>query len=373
MKKLFLLSLILLVNGLNGQIVVGDEVLPKVADTIWMLEDNMPNIRLGNGGQDQYWDFSSLSSGMGMKTVLKKQDQEVIPSALDYDFIVKEEAGVIRFYKQFDKSLKEVALQLPHPLNSNQVILSVYEKPKLIRYSNIKYGDDQTAISLIYHTLSAGQIPNLVKKKLPITADSIRIKVEEIQDFRVDAWGTLLLSYERFEVLRQDVNVRKITSIEVFSAGKWSKINERIIDPNNELLGETSQRHFYYFSNDPDELIAQVKIGNTGRALSASFRGSDNMTNVVNIKAGQQAIILSPNPSFGDVKLEILNADFGKYKFEIFNVIGKRLWEDELLVNRKLNSYKFDFSSLGKGTYLWALTNSQGIRVTTKRMVIITP
>lgn len=357
----------------NAQVTINEGILPSINDTMWTLTDNMPNINLGNAGGNKFWDFSSLSSGMGRKKKLSHNNPNVNPPNIEYDFVIEEEGEIFRFYKRLNSALFEIAVQQPHPLNSGFEVLSKYQTPKLICYAEMKYEDDKTTNALIYYTLPGNNIPSLIQKKLPITADSIRIKVEEVQDMHTDAWGSVRLSYDNFDVLRQALTISRTTTAEVYSAGKWSRINDYILDPNQNILGKRSDSYYIFYANDAKEPIAKVKVGASQQPLYAEFKGSTRLGSLININTGERAFILSPNPSFGNVKLELVNTELGEYTFEIYNVIGKRLWKDELLVNRKFTSYKFDFSFLGKGTYLWALTNSQGVRITTKRLVIITP
>ena len=373
MKKLLILMLLFTSVALHAQISIDETSLPIAGDTIWQLEDNIPNINLGRTGARQTWDFTSLNSGMSKKHVLTTENENLLSTSLAYDFIEQVDRETLILLKKIDNEIYEVAVQRPHPLNSSISVLSTYASPRLKRYANMKYGDDKTASSLIYYSLADEEIPNLVKKKLPITADSIRIKVEEVQDLRNDAWGSVNLSYNSFDVLRQDQTVHMTVSAEVYSAGKWSLINDNILDPGRKLLGTTTERYYNYYASNVKGPLVSIKVSNTDQPLSAIFEGSYSIGSIVNISDEDEAYILSPNPSFGDVKLEMMNAPFDTYKFEVFNVIGKRLWSDELLVNNKFTSYKFDFSFLGKGTYLWALTDSRGIRASTKRLVIITP
>ncbi len=372
MNKTLICILFSIPKLLFAQITIGEESLPKRNDTLWTLEDNMPNIKLGSEGSDKYWDFSSLSSGAAYKIVLKNFDPTVNTKNLDYDYLIKDVNSVVRYYKKKKNEVFEIAIERPHPMNSDYNCFSQYKIPKLMRYVEMKYKDDKSTNSIIYFNLPGKDIPPIIRKRLPITADSLRVKIEEIQDLRIDAWGSLRLSYNTFDVLRQEQNVFITTSVEVYGAGKWSTINSNILDPNKDLLGDRTERYYIFYAKDSKEPIAKVKINVSERPISAEFKASTSMK-LINVESGQRAFILSPNPSFGDVKLEMLNIDYGQYTFEIYNVIGKKIWSDKLLVNRNLESYKFDFSFLGKGTFLWAITNSHGVRLTTKRLVIITP
>lgn len=350
-----------------------DNTLPSNGDTLWTSVDLEPNLRLGRGGPNQYWDFSSLNSGISHKSVLRKTDKLLLLPGFDFDFLQREEKEVIRFFKRIGKKLYEIAVQRPHPLNSDYICFAQYESPKLIKSSEIKYEDDEMNPSIIYYTLPGTEIPTFVKNKLPIKADSIRIKVDEIQDLHMDGWGVLRLSYRNFDVLRQNQYITTTTTAEIYSAGRWSTINSRLLDPNEALLKTIREQHYVFYADHVKEPIAKVKLDALGKSESVAFKASNYVGNLIEMKEGMKEYILSPNPTFGEVKLELVNIDFGNYTFEILDVIGKKLWSKEITISRSLESFKYDFSFLGKGTYLWTITNSNGRPMATKKMVVITP
>jgi hypothetical protein len=358
---------------LSAQVSLDESFLPSVTETSRTLVDNMPRVDLKKQGPDQYWDFSLISSGLAYESTLLANDPEVKDINFDFDFLRKDAEGWIHFYKRTGKRIYEIALQRPHPLNSANTVLSMYDEPLLISYAPLRYQSEMTNRSSIAFTLDAPNIPSIIKKRLPVTADSLRVIYKETRDLRVDAWGTLILSYDRFDVLRQEITSLLSISVEIFSAGKWSKINNNVLDPAGDFLGVSKSREFIFYSDVVKEPVAKIILDRSGEPSIAEIRAPDEIGNLVNANSSKQELILSPNPTYGDIKLELMNLDYGTYKFEVFNILSKKLWDDEIVVERKLSSHRYNFSFLGKGTYLWAITDARGVRVTTKRLVIITP
>lgn len=357
----------------NAQVSLNESSLPSANDVFKTQVDNVPNINLKKQGEDQYWDFTSLSSGLAYQKTLLKNDPEQLHTDFEFDYLIREDNGLLRFYRKTGKKIFEVAIQRPHPLNSSLTVVSRYDDPKLIMYAPMSYKDDLTDLSSISFKLAGNTIPSIIRKRLPVTPDSIRISYRETRDFRVDAWGQVLLSYDRFEVLRQEISSTINTSIEIYSAGKWSRIDNTVLDPTGDLLGLTHERYFVFYSDEVKEPLAKIKVNASNKALYAEIRASDEMKNFISGNTNKKVLLLSPNPTYGDVKLELMNLDYGSHNFEVFNILGEKLWGEEITVDRKLNSYRYNFSFLGKGTYLWAITDAQGVRLTTKRLVIITP
>jgi len=358
---------------LLSQITIDDSVLPVVNDVHKTFIDDMPDVSIGRQGLDQNWNFSSLSSGLIYERNLLPPDPVLIFSPIDYDFFINEGARIIKMYKLVDKQLYEVAVQQPHPLNSNYITFSKYESPKLIAYAPLEYRAEKTNRSTIFYYMPGDQIPDLIQNKLPITADSLRLKVSEVCDFRVDATGSLSLPYDQYDVLRQEVYSRTVTSLEIFSAGKWSRINNDILDPTSEILGSRVERKYLFYSDIENMPLATVRMNSDGIISDIEVKAPEESNNYISANTDQEQLILSPNPTYGDVKLELVNLEPGTYQFKIFNIIGKKLWEEEVVIKRKITSSKYNFGFLGKGTYLWAITDDQGVRLTTKRLIVVTP
>jgi hypothetical protein len=374
MKKCrFFLIFVLLSVCLSAQVSLDESLLPSVNETTRTLVDNMPMIDLKKQGADQYWDFSLISSGLAYESTFLETLPEVSKLTFAYDFLRKDDEGWIHFYEKTSKHIYEIALQRPHPLNSAKTVVAQYDSPLLIMYAPLEYKSDLTNRSSIALTLAANDIPSIINKRLPVTADSLRVIYNETRDFRVDAWGTLVLSYDRFDVLRQEVSSLKSISVEIYTAGRWSEIDNSILDPAGDLLGISQEREFLFYSDQLTETVAKITLDEFGQAAIAEIRASDDASGLVNANTTKQELVLSPNPTYGDIKLELMNLDYGKYNFEVFNILSKKLWGEEIVVDRKLSSQRYNFSFLGKGTYLWSITDAQGVRITTKRMVIITP
>ncbi|WP_235296683.1 T9SS type A sorting domain-containing protein [Portibacter marinus] len=373
MKRSVFVIIFILPVLLKGQITIDEGILPKVNDVYNTFIDDMPEVNLGRQGTDQEWDFSTLNSGLIYQTTMLPPDPVLIFNALDYDFFIHSGNKIYRLFKRQGDELYEVAIQRPHPLNSDFIVFAKYESPKLVAYGPLSYRSEKTDRSNIFFYMPGNQIPQLIQKKLPITADSLRLKVSEVRDFRVDASGTLFLPYDRFDVLRQEITSRTTTSLEIYSAGKWSKINDYILDPTGELLGTVTQKSYVFYANEEPLPLASILLNENGSIKNIEVKAPGTIDNYVPANTDEKRLILSPNPTYGDVKLELMNLEPGKYYFEVFNIIGKKLWGDELDINRKLSSTKYNFSFLGKGTYLWAITDAQGVRITTKRLVIVTP
>ena len=78
-------------------------------------------------------------------------------------------------------------------------------------------------------------------------------------------------------------------------------------------------------------------------------------------------IIISSNPSDGNITLEMNSVLTDNYIIEIRNLLGQIVYNDKIEIQ---DSYKknIDISSHGKGTYLISVSNTEG-RLTKKIII----
>lgn len=74
-----------------------------------------------------------------------------------------------------------------------------------------------------------------------------------------------------------------------------------------------------------------------------------------------------PNPTTGHTIIEAQSTQTGTFLFEVFDLLGKQLHSEKVLLYEGENKFTFDASSLPTGTYLYTLGNAEGKAV--RRMV----
>lgn len=83
-------------------------------------------------------------------------------------------------------------------------------------------------------------------------------------------------------------------------------------------------------------------------------------------------ILAHPNPTFGPTRFEFINYPAGEYKVRLYNIVGKGIWDKSYTLSEN-GVIRADFSFLNKGTYLYSILDADNNKLTTKRLVIITP
>ena len=73
-----------------------------------------------------------------------------------------------------------------------------------------------------------------------------------------------------------------------------------------------------------------------------------------------------PNPTDGQLNVELQATSNFETKLTVYDVIGKKAFEKTTSVNKGLNTIKLDFSTLAKGAYVLQFADATGKIYTTK-------
>lgn len=67
-----------------------------------------------------------------------------------------------------------------------------------------------------------------------------------------------------------------------------------------------------------------------------------------------------PNPVSGLTRIEAQSTQSGAFRFEVFNLVGKRVYTQTVQLYEGANQFTFDAGSLATGTYIYSLGNADG-------------
>ena len=90
------------------------------------------------------------------------------------------------------------------------------------------------------------------------------------------------------------------------------------------------------------------------------------------IAPGEKSVVAYPNPTFGEIYFDLINYPKSKYNLEVFNVVGGKIFSYTFpdIGNTQL---KADLSHLNRGIYQFVITDSNGRRLATQRINIVSP
>jgi hypothetical protein len=377
MKHFVLLLFIIIQNPLTAQIVLQTSTLPRVGDTLRTAIDNLPgNISLLPSGADQRWDFTTLQSPFTRQTVIKSPGegrfQNQFPTA---NMLIELAEGAETYYRFVNGQPSTVQLLGgfgKDPVGLGVEVITKLNPPLVERRAPLRYRDNNLVKSALTIPFSADDLPRAILDQLPITPDSLRIRIALDRQELVDAWGKLIIPGGIYDVLRQKrTEIRDVRVDARLGFLPWQDITGLI--PNSNMIGKDTSVSYHFFSNEAKEPIAVVTMNNAGnRAQRVEYKASNGTTDVQNVKALKPSMYAFPNPAIVNVRFEFSNLNPGNYKVSIYNILGGEVWKNYYYINGQ-RIEKVDISHLRKGTYLYSLQDERGRTIVTKRLVVVRP
>ena len=160
-------------------------------------------------------------------------------------------------------------------------------------------------------------------------------------------------------VTASEENTLKFEIQKSIVTGVWTTIGE------TPAAGNSSQQINYDFSdNNP-------VIGNNYYRLKIIDNdGTFSYSNIINIPINEAVINgivnVYPNPTNGNLNVEIQSTSSYDTKILVYDVIGKKVFDKENSLVKGLNILQFNFSQLAKGAYILQFADTGGKLYTTK-------
>lgn len=360
---------------LIAQITVTNATFPEAGDTLRTATDNMPQgIDLTAPGGNQTWDFTNLTAPFSSETIYRPASEGTaaaeVPNADIFSEVIDQAEN---YYVVTDESVELVAFNGPDPIGFNFSTLIKFSPPVVDRRAPMTFPSNNVAEGALLLPFAAEDLPGGILDSLPITPDSIRLRINfERVDF-VDAWGTLAIPGGTFDVLREKRTQITETRVDVkLGFFPWQDITD-LIGPLFEDLGTQTTINYYYFSEDAKEPIAVVTTDELEETVTqVVYKSIDDVNTVQPIQVARPGVYAYPNPAINDVRFDFTNLNAGNYSLKIYNILGVTVWEKDYYVTGS-RTEKISLSHLRKGTYLYSLQDNRGKTLVTKRLMIVRP
>lgn len=375
--KYFVIAFALLPFVSHSQVTINNSIFPVPGDTLRTVTTiNFSGFDKDQVGADQTWDFTDVSGGFLVETIYSEpevgESSDMFPDADLLDNSGLQEI----YYQTFNNKVVELGRSGLDPVLNLVNLTFENDGESVLRRAPMSFGDAFTDESSFFIKAGADVLPDTLLENIPVAVDSMRLLVETTNEDEIDAWGQVELRNGTYEVLR----IKRTTTTNAVLGAKVPFFGWVDVDPDNELfgglgellslLGESTTVSYQFVANDNKEIIATFNEDLDGNVVSMTYKG-DVATSVAKINLKEENLITYPNPTFGDVTFQLLNMPHDNYKVEVYNVIGRKLWSSEIdFLEGKLRA---DLSHLQKGTYFYSILNGTGQKVTTRRIMIITP
>lgn len=382
MKHFFstLFTLCFLTNFVQAQITVTDAGFPQPGDTLITAVDNLPdNIAITAGGENQTWNYSDLQAPFSRRTIYgEAADGSAGADFPNADVVANIAEGADGYFRVTDEVVELLGLYGADPLQLGLEVLTRFDPPVIQRRAPMNFFDvNQTEAALLL-PFSTDNLPGGILDQLPITPDSLRIRITLERLDVVDAWGNLTIPEGSYDVLREKrTEVRETRLDAKLGFLDWQDVTDLAIQAlppeGADLLGMDTVVTHNFFAEGVKEAIAILTLDASETTVqSVEFKSSDITTSVQSADALQPGVYAFPNPAINNVRFEFSNLEPGNYDLKLFNILGAEVWSDKYFINGS-RAIKIDISRLKKGTYLYNLVNDRGKTITTRRLIVVRP
>ena len=151
---------------------------------------------------------------------------------------------------------------------------------------------------------------------------------------------------------------------------KWTKVTWQGISVLRDNFGEKVLNFQSFYPYQTNVEMARIYSSLPHKFY---FQLGEPIGEYSNCRHKSNDIYVYPNPTFGDIKVKFNGAQESEFKFELFNIIGKPVWSTTFKINSPDQIIDLQMLDLEKGIYLYAVSNLEGKRLRTQRLIIIEP
>jgi hypothetical protein len=375
MRNLYFLIACLLTFQSYSQISIDKFSMPSKGETLKTWGSLTTNVDLGVEGGPQTWDFSNLTKDVENNITLLDPSEGTVEVS-NASFLIMNGEFVERYFNKADDAITEIYLKTLDPIFETFEISNEYAEAPVYRKATILYGQDHSNTSIYRAAIAWSDLPDTITGQVGLAIDSIRINTNFERTDDIDAYGTVMLPDGEWEALRESSrNIRSVT-IDIFFLGVWieapAEILETALGGFADLLAPDTTYTTNFYTNQAIEVLATFNLDDNGDPVTAEFKEGSEITDLSILESKSPDVQTFPNPSFGNVTFNFENCTTGKYTIQVFNILGKKLWMQDVTIDSS-KSIRVDLTTLKKGTYLYSVYDKNGNKITTKRLVILNP
>lgn len=324
--------------------------------------DYIDNDLVEQTGAHLIWDLSNSQSPLFEDLVINKKGFGINGIKVTHSV---DNGSIVKYYKKNRKEFNELGFHK----DSKFPYSILYDKPLSFSTDYLIYGatfSDSTSFSLIRQR---EELPFELIRNLPKKVKAIKIVGNIKRYYHCDAHGKFILSEKSVPALRMKIIEKtNIRLYDIQSGNEIPYVNDKILKSIYPNTGNNVS--YVFFSNSSKYYFAKINYSTSTNSYIIKYQNDNSEDNILKINNKKKTFVIFPNPTYDIAKFLISNYSNGKYKLEIYNIIGKRIWDTDVIISSN-SLLKYNFSFLRKGTYLVALKDKYGNILTTKKLVII--
>lgn len=395
MKKNLLVLFACLVSFtmLNAQITVNNTIFPASGDVLKTRQATSLNgaVSITAAGGNQTWDWSAMTGGtLDTSVVVNASTGTYAALYPNADVIFGSTILPGENYFDVDAANNELSIVgfAGDVLGIGVTVPAVFNDPFLLLKTPLTSTSAYTDHSDFTVEIKASDFPALVTylndtlglAASGIVVDSLRVLYNAITVSSVDAWGNLTVPETgAFDVLRLKQSIYSNLGAEF--KGTFANIPFNWTDPSAvpgfppiSFLGPATNVNYFFYNDNEKETIAVVEMSaNDSTQISEVTYKSSEIVSVFGFAGvNVPSVNAYPNPAVSNLNLELKNFEPGDYDVKIYNIIGRELMSKNHYINGK-TTINVNTSSLPKGTYLYSITNENGVTMLSRRFMVARP
>ncbi|MEL7159618.1 MAG: T9SS type A sorting domain-containing protein [Bacteroidota bacterium] len=377
------LLLFLTAASLGAQIELSTNYFPQLGDTLYVSTADSAwaaGLELNAaGGAELVWDFSNPVADFNASDAVEavtSADVALFPGA---QLKIRTNIFTESYYRTTPDAFELVGIRSRLDILPDFEIEAPVQPARPTRRSFLRFEDSFSTVTANVVTISPDSIPPEALALLGSSssvinqADSVRITTTSTRSDVVDAWGTVRLGDNFYDVLREKRTESVNITVEVqrlpLPFTPVTALLEQIpqVAP---FVGQQPEVTTYLFWNDDSvEPIAEVAVrADDGELIQMFYKRAQETTSVGGPGLAQARIKVYPNPATELATFEMSGLERGKYVLSLFDGLGRRVADREFSPLGDLTRLNLDVSALPQGLYLYSLRNERGRTLTTKRL-----
>ena len=357
--KIITIALAFFSMNMSAQITVTDNDLISIGDIVVQAIDTMPDssISIGNSGDNQSWDFSSLQeSEIDIIDVISPAGtmyESIHPSA---NLCIETDDEIL----YLDKSPIGIVMVGYEDLTVNTLLI-----PLPLTYNLFRQDGPNTILDDVFYNF--GLIDPLIAPVISFNPlhdqiDSIKVKAVVTSDFHVDAWGDVTIPIGTFAALR--LKVEEVTTTEFYAycstgglQGGWFEVPSSLYPVETEIA-----KRYQWWSNDPmfKFMLAELEVDSLDNVNEATFLITPPSSSIFNFSDTEFNVY--PIPANNILTVDSKNNDL--ISLELVDLTGKVILKNEFIQTTNLN-----VSRIAKGIYYLNFKTAEGNL--TKKIIVI--
>ena len=360
----------------NSQPVITNSTFPKAGDKLKYATIVSPDFELDlkSPAGPRAWDFSMLNRGVKYEesyVVLNAgSNPDVFPDA-DLVLVSGREETYI---KSSGTKLEALGLGGINPIFNAPLAIRYTTNPYL-RQAPLEFVGSTRSESKFRIALNANVFPDSLLASIPANfkPDSIRVEFSSQDKSIMDAYGTLSMQDETFDVLREKVEVETTTSVfmkvPVLGWLNLETVSGLISLPPfiTQFLGKRESIVYRFHSNDKKEILVSATYSTDNELRQVDFADLGKVTATENVQI--QSMNCYPNPVNHILNIPVDAIPAGMYLVTLTDYSGKVVYAAfDMIQNGETK--RMDVSRYATGAYFLTLRSQDNQVVATSKVLI---